>query len=123
MAQQNIAIVGLGRVGSEFFRAMRDKPDINIFCVADPVDTPAKAEAEAAGIMIATLDEIIGMSEVLDIIFDLSGSASVRRELRTKLGTTVNNHTVIATESIVRLIWSLIREEELPLIEGRVTGY
>ena len=123
MAKLNIAIIGLGRIGTAFLGAMRDKPDIQLFCVADVADTPAKLKAEADGIMIATLDEIVGMSEVLDIIFDLTGNPQVRRELRNKLQATRNTHTVIATETIVHLAWSLVSAEPLPEIEGRKTGY
>lgn len=123
MARLNIAIIGLGRIGSAFLGAMKNKPNINLFCVAEHTDTPAKAEAASAGIMISTLDEIVGMSEMLDIIFDLTGIPDVRKELREKLQATSNTHTVIATETITRLIWSLISEESLPVIEGRRTGY
>lgn len=63
------------------------------------------------------------MGDKVDIIFDLTGIISVRKELREKLQVTNNNHTVIASETIVRLIWSLISEDALPVIEGRKTGY
>lgn len=123
MSKLNIAIIGLGRIGSAFLSAMRDRPNIKLFCVAELADTPAKHEAEAEGAMVVTLDEIVGMSEVLDIIFDLTGNPQVRRELRDKLQATCNTHTVIATETIVRLVWSMVSEEPLPEIEGRRTGY
>ena len=123
MTKLNIAIIGLGRIGTAFLGAMGDKPNINLYCVAEQANTPAKVEAESKGIMIATLDEIVGMSEVLDIIFDLTGNPEVRKELREKLHATSNTHTVIATETIVHLIWSLVSEEPLPQIEGRRTGY
>ena len=123
MAKLNIAIIGLGRIGSVFLDAMWDNSNIKLLCVAEQENTPAKGKAESEGIMMATLDEIVGMSEVLDIIFDLTGSPEVRRELREKLQATNNTHTVIATETIVHLIWSLVSEEPLPQIEGRKTGY
>ena len=123
MSKLNIAIIGLGRIGSAFLSAMQNKDNIKLFSVAERTDTPAKAEAASAGIMISTLDEIVGMSEMLDIIFDLTGDTDVRKELREKLRATNNTHTVIATETIVHLIWSLISEEPLPTIEGRKTGY
>jgi predicted dinucleotide-utilizing enzyme len=123
MTKLNIAIIGLGRIGSVFLHGMQENQNINIFCVAEHADTPAKAQAESAGIVISTLDEIVGMSEMLDIIFDLTGIADVRKELREKLQATNNTHTVIATETIVHLIWSLISDEPLPVIEGRRSGY
>jgi len=124
MNKQNIAIIGLGRIGSAFLDAMQQKKQsINLVCVAERTDTPAKAKAAAAGIKIAMLDEIIAMGNVIDIIFDLTGIPDVRKELREKLLASKNNHTVIASETIVRLIWSLISDAELPVIEGRKTGY
>ena len=124
MPKQNIAIIGLGRIGSAFLGAMQQKKHtINLVCVSERIDTPAKAQAIAAGLKVATLDEIVAMGDKVDIIFDLTGIISVRKELREKLQVTNNNHTVIASETIVRLIWSLISEDALPVIEGRKTGY
>lgn len=124
MSKQNIAIIGLGRIGSAFLGAMLKKKDeINLVCVSERADTPAKAQAAAAGIKVATLDEIITLGNGIDVIFDLTGIAEVRKELREKLQAANNKHTVIASESIVRLIWSLISDVALPVIEGRKTGY
>jgi predicted dinucleotide-utilizing enzyme len=124
MSKQNIAIIGLGRIGSAFFDALQQKQkNINLVCVSERVDTPAKARAEAAGIRVCSLDEVVGMGDAVDIIFDLTGLPAVRRELRAKLRDADNGHTVIASESITRLIWALIGEEALPFIEGRKIGY
>lgn len=124
MNKQNIAIIGLGRIGSAFLDAiLRKKQSINLVCVAERADTPAKAQAAAAGIKVATLDEIVAQGNAIDIIFDLTGLIEVRKELREKLLVANNNHTVIASETIARLIWSLLSEQDLPLIEGRKTGY
>lgn len=124
MNKQNITIVGLGRIGSAFLGAMQQKKQsINLVCVAERMDTPAKAQAVAAGIKVATLDEIIAMGNAIDIIFDLTGIPDVRKELREKLLASSNKHTVIASETIVRFIWSLISDAVLPVIEGRKTGY
>jgi predicted dinucleotide-utilizing enzyme len=124
MSKQNIAIVGLGRIGSAFLEGMQKKSGgINLVCVAESQETPAKAKAAAAGIKIATLTEIIAMGDAVDVIFDLTGIADVRKELREKLQAANNKHTVIASETIVRLIWSLISDVELPVINGRKTGY
>ena len=125
MRKQNIAIIGLGRIGSAFLGAMLQKADkgINMVCVAERVDTPAKAKAIAAGIKVKTLDEIVVMGDGIDVIFDVTGLPDVRKELREKLAASGNRHTVIASETIVRVIWSLISDDALPLIEGRKTGY
>jgi pyrroline-5-carboxylate reductase len=124
MSKQNIAIIGLGRIGSSFFGAMLQKKDgINLVCVSERMDTPGRAQAKAAGIKIATLNEIVDLGDAIDVIFDLTGIPDVRKELREKLQTANNRHTVIASESIVRLIWSLISDVALPVIDGRKTGY
>lgn len=124
MSKQNIAIIGLGRIGSAFLNAMlQKKQNINLCCVAERGDTPAKAQAAAAGIKISTLDEIVAMGDTIDIIFDLTGIPAVRKELREKLLASNNQHSVIASETIARLIWSMISDEALPVIEGRKTGY
>jgi predicted dinucleotide-utilizing enzyme len=124
MEKQNVAIIGLGRIGSAFLGAMLGKQrNINLACVAETGNTPAKAQAAAAGIRVASLDEILAMGTGIDIIFDLTGIPAVRKELREKLLATSNSHTVIASETIARLIWSLISDADLPVIEGRKTGY
>jgi predicted dinucleotide-utilizing enzyme len=124
MSKQNIAIIGLGRVGSAFLGAMlQKKQNINLVCVAERADTPAKALAVANGIKFATLDEIVGMGDKIDIIFELTGTRDTRKELREKLLGANNAHTVIASETIARLIGSLISDVKLPEIEGRKTGY
>ncbi|MBI3902574.1 MAG: homoserine dehydrogenase [Nitrosomonadales bacterium] len=125
MQKQNIAIIGLGRIGSAFMGAMLQKTGkgINLACVAERMDTPAKAKAIAAGIKLKTLDEIVGMGDAIDVVFDVTGLPEIRKELREKLAASGNHHTVIASETIVRVIWSLISDDELPEIAGRKTGY
>jgi predicted dinucleotide-utilizing enzyme len=124
MEKQNVAIIGLGRIGSAFLGAMLGKQrNINLACVAEKGNTPAKAQAAAAGIRVVSLDEIVAMGTGIDVIFDLTGIPAVRKELREKLLATKNNHTVIASETVARLIWSLISDADLPIIEGRKTGY
>jgi predicted dinucleotide-utilizing enzyme len=125
MEKQNIAIIGLGRIGSAFLGQMLRKKGggINLACAAEQTDTPGKAQAIAAGIKIVNLDDIVAMGDRIDVIFELTGLPSVRKELREKLTTANNRHTVIASETIVRVIWALISDEALPVIEGRKTGY
>ncbi len=124
MGKQNIALVGLGRIGSAFLREISGKQErLNLLFAAEPANTPGKAQAIAAGIPMATLEEIAAAGSKVDIIFDLTGNPDVRRQLREQLAAHKNQHTVIAPESVARLIWSLISTESLPVIEGRVTGY
>ncbi|BBJ00213.1 hypothetical protein FGKAn22_19050 [Ferrigenium kumadai] len=124
MGKQNIALVGLGRIGSAFLREISGKQErLNLLFAAEPSNTPGKAQAIAAGIPMATLEEIAAAGNKVDIIFDLTGNPDVRKQLREQLAAHKNQHTVIAPESVARLIWSLISSEALPVIEGRITGY
>ncbi len=125
MEQQRIAIIGLGRIGSSFLQQMlkRHKRGVEVACVAETSDTPARQQAIQAGIALKTVDEIVALGRGIDVIFDLTGRTEVRRELRDKLVAAKNQHTVIASESIVRVIWALLSDDALPVIEGRVIGY
>lgn len=125
MAKLNIALIGLGRIGSAFLNKMlaRKGDGINIAYAAEIANTPGKAQAAAAGIRIVSVNDIVALGEKVDVIFELTGLPEVRKELREKLTAANNRHTVIAPETIVRVIWALISDDALPLIEGRKTGY
>jgi predicted dinucleotide-utilizing enzyme len=119
-----IAIVGLGRVGGEFLGEMlryRER-GFTIRAVAELQDTPAKAMAKEQGIEVTTLERIAEMGGELDVIFDLSGSRTVRTQLRDKLAAAGNMHTVIAPEIVGQMIWSLITDKTLPQVH-RNLGY
>jgi predicted dinucleotide-utilizing enzyme len=122
---QRIAIIGLGRIGSAFLREMLDKRKhrIELIGAVERAETPGKAHAIAAGVRMLELDDIIALGGMIDVIFDLTGDADLRKTLRDKLASVGNRHTVIAPESILHVIWSFIGAEELPAIEGRVLGY
>jgi pyrroline-5-carboxylate reductase len=125
MQMQRIAIVGLGRIGSAFLREMLDrrKHRIELICASERAETPGKAHAIAAGVRMVEVDDIVALGSMIDVIFDLTGDTELRKSLRDKLASVGNRHTVIAPESILHVIWSLIGAEELPLIEGRALGY
>ena len=125
MSQQRIAIIGLGRIGSAFLMQMLKKRSLglDIACVAESNDTPGRAMAKEAGLKVCTLDDVVALGHEVDVIFELTGLPQVRRELRDKLVASQNRQTVIASESIVRVIWALISDEALPEIAGRPTGY
>ncbi|KRI01554.1 homoserine dehydrogenase [Curvibacter sp. PAE-UM] len=125
MEQQRIAIIGLGRIGSAFLSQMLQKRSqgIELVCAAEAADTPGRQLAVKSGIAIKSLDDIVALGNRIDVIFDLTGIPEVRRELRDKLVAAKNAHTVIASETIVRVIWALISQDALPVIQGRKTGY
>lgn len=125
MEKQRIAIVGLGRIGSAFLQQMlaRKGHGIELVCASEFNDTPGRRMAEEAGVPLKTLEEIIEIGKEIDVVFDLTGTPTVRRQLRERFAHSHNLHTVIASESIMRVIWCLITDEALPTIAGRATGY
>jgi len=125
MENQKIAIIGLGRIGSAFLRNIlkRSHHGVTLVAVAETGDTPGRQLAVDAGLPLKSLDEIVALGTGVDVLFDLTGIPAVRRELREKLMAKENHHTVIASETIARLIWALTTDDELPVIAGRSTGY
>ncbi|HZW26596.1 MAG TPA: hypothetical protein VFF26_14050 [Gallionella sp.] len=125
MQKQSIAIVGLGRVGSVFLEKLlgQSGKGVAIVAVAEKGDTAGAALAKVHGIENLNIDQLIAKGGGIDILFDLTGSAAVRKELREKLMASGNRHTVIATESVALLIWALVTDgENLPDVHGK-TGY
>lgn len=125
MVTQTIAIVGLGRVGSIFLTEMLNHSDkgLKVVAVAEKGDTSGRALALAHGIPNLEIDALMARGESIDVLFDLTGVPAVRRELREKLMLLNNRHTIIATESIARLIWSLISNGETLPSPHEKTGY
>lgn len=125
MDKQRIAIIGLGRIGSAFLHQIleRNAAALELVAVAEANDTPGRQVALQRGVNVSSLDAIVAMGNQVDVVFDLTGLNSVRRELREKMGAAGNQHTVIASETIARVIWALISTTELPVIAGRTTGY
>jgi len=125
MQKQKVAVVGLGRVGAAFLDELLclTGKGVKVAYAVEKNDTPGKKMAEAAGVKILSIDEMIALGEAVDIIFDLTGVAEVRKELREKLYGSNNSHTVIAPESIAHFLWSIMSDTALPVIEGRKTGY
>lgn len=121
---QRVAIVGLGRVGSRFLQALmtRMSQGIEIVAVSELQPTPGRAAAEAAGIAVLSLPELLARASEIDIVFDLSGQSSVRQSLRQGLARGGNSRTVIAPESVARLVWSMMASDELPQVHADI-GY
>ncbi len=119
-----IAVVGLGRIGSVVLEQLlgRQKQGIEIVCVSEMHDTPGRRKAESAGIPILTPDEIIGQGDKVDMIFDMTGIADVRKSLREQLFDSNNRHTVVVPENVAYLIWSLLSGEPVPDKDHR-SGY
>lgn len=117
MEKQTIAIVGLGKMGSAFLEELLGQPNegVEIVAVVEKNNTAGLALAKAHGIKNLSIDELIDIGDDLDILFDLTGVAAVRQELRDKLRASDNRNTIVATENIARMVWALIASgTELP---------
>lgn len=125
MEKQSIAIVGLGTLGSAFLEELLGQPNegVEIVAVVEKNKTAGLALAETRGIRNLSLDELIAKGDKLDILFDLTGVSEVRQEIRDKLRASGNRHTIVATENIARMVWTLIASgAELPRSRAKA-GY
>ena len=120
----NVAIVGLGRVGGKFLEEMmkHSARGIAIRCVCEYGETPARQIAAEAGLTVMPWQEMVALGDAIDVIFDLTGSATVRFQMREELAKHANTHSVVVPETVSRLVWALMSEEALPEVHGNV-GY
>ena len=125
MQNQNIAIIGLHDLGTEFFRAMIDLKDrgVNVLSVSEISFTEGVQYAQDLGIGNISINEVVEMGDKLDIIFDLSNNRETRKELRKELFSSNNLHTVIAPESVARLMYTMIGDKSLPETASAKPGY
>lgn len=119
-----IAIIGLGRIGSTVLEQLqgRQRQGIDIVCVGELQDTPGRRKAQAAGLPVLGLDQVAAKGGEVDMIFDMTGMPGVRKELREKLFSSGNTHTVVVPENVAYLIWALLAGEHVPDRDHR-SGY
>jgi len=120
MENQNIAIVGLNEAGQKMLHKMLALKDrgVNVVGVATQHQKSEINTADRAGLDVLTIQQLVDVGEKVDIIFDLSGNRAVRSELRRTLFSSNNQHTVIAPESVARLVCAMIGDGcELPTSE------
>ena len=99
MQNQTIAIVGLGRQGAIFLERMLrfQHTGIRIQCVFEPEATYGKRLAQEQGIqLVNSLDELVTLSDSIDVIFVLTDESTAQQVLTEKLIATGNTHTLIA---------------------------
>jgi len=113
---KNIAIIGLGHIGGEILQEKLKRKDLglNIVGVSELENTAGKQCAVEAGIPVLSIDEIVGLADKVDVIFDLTGSDAVRRKLRELLYQSKNHYTTIAPENIAHIIWALMTNNPVP---------
>lgn len=124
-----VALLGLGSVGEIFAENFLEKiqeehANVEIVAVASKdLESPV-----AMGFVHSKIPvfrdalEVIDLGDKVDIIFDLTGNAQLRKDLRARFQETNNHHTVIAPEVVAHLLWSFFGEVgELP--RSSQTGY
>jgi predicted dinucleotide-utilizing enzyme len=116
MEQHAIAIIGLGRVGTFFLRRMLEHKDKNIrvAAVVEPKETEGRRLAAEHSIPVVSLDDLVDMGEEVDIIFELTGNADLRLDLRNRLFNAMNSHTVLVPESVAHLFSKFLGPGEFP---------
>ncbi|TIH17421.1 hypothetical protein D0S45_07125 [Marinifilum sp. JC120] len=113
MENHNIAIIGLGRVGSVFLqKALAAESVMKVRAVCEMCDTPGRELAEEKNIPIMDLRDIIDLGVEVDVIFDLTGDKNVSGILQEKLCKECNSYTQVAPLRLARLVWSLIAGDE-----------
>jgi predicted dehydrogenase len=109
-----VALIGLGRVGSLFLgQIINKKSSMEIVMVSEPNETPGRLIAEEEGIPVGSVEDIIAKGEEIDLVFDLTGNASVRQQLRTAYQKANNKHTIIVPDMVAYFIYNLITEKEI----------
>lgn len=114
----NIAIVGLGRVGTTFMEQLFEygKRGISIVAVTEQnPNLPGLQFAAKKGIpILAHKDEITAMGDKVDVIFNLTGDLTIERSMRLAQVKMGNHKTVVVSTVMASLLWKLISEEALP---------
>jgi len=124
MKVKNIAIVGLGSVGAELMQELmkHEELGLQIKCVSELNDTQGKKKAIEEGLAVVSVEEVIALGEDVDIIFDLTGVPAVRHQLREGLYASKNKFTVIVSENVSHIVWSLLTGNRVP-DTGHSCGY
>ncbi|MDY6993506.1 MAG: Gfo/Idh/MocA family oxidoreductase [Pseudomonadota bacterium] len=114
MQNQTIAIVGLGRKGSIFLERMLrfQYTGIHIHCVLESEPTYGKHLAQQQGIhRVNSVDELIALSDAIDIIFVLTDDSTYKEVLTEKLAAVGNQHTLVAADSIADLVLNIVNNQ------------
>lgn len=113
MKKHNIAIVGLGRVGSVFLNELlgENVSGVKVVAAVEKAETSAKAIAAKSHVKVMSLDELVDEGDKVDVVFDLSGGTNVADELAQKYSAKGNKHTVIAPERMAHLMLTLMENQ------------
>jgi len=116
MQSTNVAIVGLGKIGSFFLQQLisRFNLGLNIIRAVEPNDTEGKELAQKNGIAVVTIDDLISFEDDVHIIFNLTGLDSVQQEIRHKLDASCNFKTELLSDNVLKVVWSMLTDEPIP---------
>ncbi len=115
MRRINVAIAGLGRVGSQFLDALLSvrSDNVRVIAVAEPredLQSVKFAKEEGIAYFRDARSMLESLEDSIDVLFELTGDAVLRSDLHEILVKTGNKKTVIVPEPVAYLIWSLITE-------------
>ncbi len=113
MRRINVAIAGLGRVGTQFLEALLsvNAEGVKVIAVAEPredIESVNLAKSKGIAYFRDARDMLRSLDDSIDVLFELTGNAVVRTELYEILSQNANRKTVIVPEPVAFLIWSLI---------------
>ncbi|MFN3814030.1 MAG: serine kinase [Aquificaceae bacterium] len=113
MRRINVAIAGLGRVGSQFLEALLSvsAEGVKVVAVAEPreeLESVNIAKGKGIAYFRDAGDMLKAFEDSIDVLFELTGNAVLRTELHEILSQSANRKTVIVPEPVAFLIWSLI---------------
>ncbi|MFN3599168.1 MAG: serine kinase [Aquificaceae bacterium] len=115
MRRINVAIAGLGKVGSQFLEALLsvNSEGVKVIAVADPredLESVSLAKSKGIAYFRDARDMLRSLEDSIDVLFELTGNAVIRTELYEVLSQSGNRRTVVVPEPVAFLIWSLIME-------------
>jgi len=115
MRRINVAIAGLGRVGSQFLNALLsvNAEGVKVLAVAEPreeLESVKLAKEKGIAYYRDARDMLRALDDSIDVLFELTGDAVLRTELHEILSQNQNRKTIIVPEPVAYLIWSLIVE-------------
>ena len=116
MRRINVAIAGLGRVGSQFLDALLsvNTDVVKVIAVAEPredLESVKKAKERGIAYYKDARDMLRSLEDNIDVLFDLTEDAIVKTEPYEILSQTANKKTIIVPKPVAFLIWSLLNSK------------
>jgi len=116
MGRVNIAIIGLGRVGTFMLKQFLASPDLGLHVAyaVEPTDSEGSRLAHEHGIPLASVDDLIHAGIDIDFIFNLTGDEDLQREIKARLTELGNEHTELVSRHVLQILWSVMSEKRIP---------